>query len=103
MSGYAPELTPAELAALVKIGRQLRGAARGLANGRTSLASILARRMGKPKSNSALRALLALPDLNRPTPDTLRALARSVRRPELADQWIELWGSIDHPRGEPRP
>lgn len=99
MSYSPPPLTAAELAVLRDIAAEIRASTAGLATGRTTLASILAGRMGR-KVGPSLRALVALPDLNRPKPSTLEALAVAIRRPELAERWLSAWAAVDHPRSE---
>lgn len=78
------------------IGTQLRSSVRGAATGRTSVAALLASRAGR-KSDPSVKALTLLEDLRRPRRETLDWLADAARRPELAEQWWQLWQSIPHP------
>lgn len=92
------ELTPTELAMLYGIAGQMRELAVGLATGGQSVATVVAQR-GGGRATSSMRALLALPDLRRPTKPTLELVARGLGRPDLADRWEDAWQSVPHPSG----
>lgn len=104
MSDYQPPLSAAELQVMMAIGTEVRLRCRGLATGRQSLANILAKRMGK-QPNARMRALCALPDLQRMKPGTLQALAEAIRSPASADSWIASMAAVSpyDPDGIPRP
>lgn len=85
-----------ELFVLSQIADQMRQLSKGIASGRTPIAAVVAERSGLSQSPS-LRALLALPDLRRPRPDTLDAIAGALGRPELGLTWRQAWDSVEHP------
>lgn len=96
MDEYA--LSAAELLQLMLIATEMRTLAKGLSTGRTTVAGVIAARAGV-KTSASMRALLGLPDLRRPRPETFDSIARGIGVPERAEAWKTAWAAVPHPKG----